>query len=207
MYTPAHFKEERLPVLQAAIQSSGLAILVSSASHGLEVSHLPLFLEPTEGPFGTLYGHMARANPHANLRNADTDSLAIFQGPHAYVSPSWYETKRQTDKVVPTWNYIAVHAHGRLELADDPVLARSVVEKLTAIHEAQREHPWAVSDAPNDYLQTMLKAILPFRLPISRLEGSWKLSQNKAAEDRAGVIQGLNAEAQELAAAMAKAMP
>lgn len=206
MYAQACFREERLPVLQAAIREIGLAALVTAGPSGLEATHLPFFLEAEEGPFGTLYGHMARANPHWGHLAEATESLAIFQGPHAYITPSWYESKGQTGKVVPTWNYIAVHAHGSLDIVDDPAFARTVVEKQTRFHEGGRPHPWAVADAPEDYIQALLKAIIPVRLTIARLEGAWKLSQNKTPEDRAGVKRGLSADAVGQTAAVAQGM-
>ncbi len=206
MYAQNAFKEERLPVLQAAIREIGMAVVVTPGLTGLEATHLPLFLEEQEGPFGTLYGHMARANPHWGRLTGDAESLAIFQGPHAYVTPSWYESKRQTGKVVPTWNYIAVHAHGILDIIDDPAFARTVLEKQTRFHEEGRPQPWAIADAPEDYIQALLKAIIPVRLTIVRLGGAWKLSQNKTPEDRAGVKRGLSVETIGQAAAVAQGM-
>jgi transcriptional regulator len=122
------------------------------------------------------------------------EALAIFAGPHAYITPSWYETKRQTGKVVPTWNYVAIHAYGRLRFIDDPERARANVTGLTKRHEANRAKPWAVTDAPPDFIAAMLKAIVAFELTITRLEGKWKMSQNRPAEDRAGVVAGLTAD-------------
>lgn len=206
MYAQACFKEERLPVLQAAIREIGLAALVTAGPSGLEATHLPLFLEAGEGAFGTLYGHIARANPQWGRLTKGAESLAIFQGPQAYVTPSWYESKQQTGKAVPTWNYIAVHAHGQLEIIDDPAFARSVVEKQTRFHEGGRPHPWAVADAPEDYIQALLKAIIPVRLTIARQEGVWKLSQNRSPEDQTGVKRGLGAEAVGQASAVAQRM-
>lgn len=194
MYAPSHFREDRIAVLHEAIRAARLATLATFDGAELEASHIPMILDAAEGPQGTLYGHLARANPQWQRGAAGVPALAIFTGPDAYVSPSWYPTKRQTEKVVPTWNYVAVHAYGALEFFDDPERLLAVVTKLTETHEAGRPNPWAVSDAPADYLAGMLKGIIGFRLPITRLEGKWKLSQNRTPEDRAGVIAGLKAE-------------
>jgi transcriptional regulator len=139
-------------------------------------------------------GHIARANPQWRDVAPDVQALAIFLGPDAYITPSWYATKRQTGKVVPTWNYVAVHAYGPIRFFDDRERLLDVVTKLTLTHEAGRAEPWAVSDAPADYIQAMLNAIIGFELPITRLEGKWKMSQNRPAEDRAGVVDGLTRE-------------
>ncbi len=194
MYTPPLFQEDRLPILHEAIRSARLATLVTLGGEGLEASHVPVLLEATEGPFGTLYGHFSRSNPQGQGSARDIQSLAIFMGPDAYVTPAWYATKQKTGKVVPTWNYVAVHAYGTLEVFDEADRLRRLVTRLTERHEAKRAQPWAVSDAPADYIATMLKGILGFRLPVDRLQGKWKMSQNRDAEDRAGVVAGLNAE-------------
>ncbi len=193
MYLPPHFREDRVPVLHEAIRRCGLATLVTRGADGLEASHVPLRLSPEPAPLGTLVGHLARPNPQA--RGApDAEALAIFLGPEAYVSPSWYETKRRTGKVVPTWNYVTVHARGRLRLFDDPDRLLALVGELTADHEAGRPSPWAVGDAPPEYVRGLLAGIVGFELRIERLEGKWKLSQNRPAEDRAGVVEGLERE-------------
>lgn len=194
MYLPPAFAEDRLPVLHDAIRSARLATLVTMGSDGLEASHVPLLLDAEAGPHGTLLGHVSRANPQWRRLSPEVPALAIVTGPDAYVTPSWYETKRQTGKVVPTWNYVAVHAYGRLELFEDPEQLRDVVIRLTDRHEAGRPDAWAVSDAPEDFLRGLLKGIVGFRLPIARIEGKWKLSQNRPAEDRAGVAAGLRAD-------------
>jgi transcriptional regulator len=186
MFTPPVFDESRLDILHDAIDRAGLATLVTIGD-GLEATHLPLVLDPTEGEYGTLYGHMARANPQATAGQA----LAIFTGPDAYVTPSWYPSKAQTGKVVPTWNYVAVHATGDLEVFDDPDALLAVVTKLTAKHEADRAQPWAVTDAPPDFIAAHLKNIIGIRLSIARLQGKWKMSQNRSPADRQGVIDGL----------------
>ena len=192
MYTPHLFKENRIDVLHEAIRRTGLATLVSATAEGLIASHVPMLLDATPAPYGTLIGHLARANPQAN--HAIGEVLVIFQGPEAYISPSWYATKRQDGKVVPTWNYVAVHAYGTIEFFNDPARLRAVVTQLTDRQEASHPEPWAVDDAPAAFVESMLKGIVGFALPITRLEGKWKMSQNRPAADRAGVIAGLEAE-------------
>jgi transcriptional regulator len=204
MYTPAAFQETRLPVLHAAIDAFAFASLVSTATDGLQVSHIPLLLVPEEGPYGTLYGHVARANHHAACSGAP--SLAIFLGPHAYISAGWYPGKQTHGKEVPTWNYIAVHAHGRLETFDDATALRQLLAKLTDRHERFMPKPWRLDDAPTDYIDRNLGAIVGLRLPIERLEGKWKLSQNRTKADREGVLTGLDASDGEPSRRMAEAI-
>jgi transcriptional regulator len=194
MYNPPLFQEDRIEVLHDAIRATGLATLVTQTAGGLIASHVPMLLDRGSTPYGTLIGHLARPNPQA--RGAIGEGLAIFQGPDAYVTPSWYATKRQSGKVVPTWNYVAIHAYGAVEFFSDPERLRDVVTRLTERHELARAQPWAVTDAPSDFIDAMLKGIVGFAIPIARLEGKWKMSQNRPAEDRAGVISGLEAEQQ-----------
>jgi transcriptional regulator len=194
MYVPAHFLEERLPVLHQAMREVRLPTLVTMGGEGLEASHLPLWLEAEEGGNGALYGHLAKANGQWKRVTEETPALAIFLGPEAYVTPSYYPSKQEHGKAVPTWNYLAVHAYGRLEFFEDAERLTWLLGKLTERHEAGRADPWAMADAPADYLASMLKAIVGFRLPIERLEGKWKLSQNRTPEDRAGVVKGLLAD-------------
>ena len=194
MYVPAHFKEDRVPVLHDAIQRIGFGTLVTSGSDGLEANHFPMLFEPEPGPLGALRGHMARANPQWRRIQPGAQPLAIFLGPNTYISPSWYPTKEQTGEVVPTWNYLTVHAYGEIAFIHDPVELRDHVGKLTAIHEAGRPMPWAVSDAPDDYLKDMIRAIVGFKLVITRLEGKWKMSQNRVPQDMVGVREGLRRE-------------
>ena len=206
MYVPSHFKEDRVPVLHDAIRRAGLATLVTLSPDGLGASHVPMLLDSAPTPFGTLYGHIARANPQWRSTAPDLQALAIFLGPDAYITPSWYETKRRTGQVVPTWDYVAVHAHGRVRFFDDTERLLAVVTKLTEAHEAARPKPWAVSDAPEEYIRTHLKNIVGLELPIARLEGKWKMSQNRPAEDRAGVVDGLEREGGEPGNAVAAIM-
>jgi transcriptional regulator len=192
VYIPPLHKEDRIDVLHEAIRGTGLATLVTTTPDGLIASHIPLLLDPEPAPYGTLIGHLARPNPQA--RGAIGEALVIFQGPEAYITPSWYATKRETAKVVPTWNYVAVHAYGTIEFFDDKERLRDIVTRLTRRQEEARAEPWAVTDAPADFIDTMLKGIVGLALPIARLEGKWKMSQNRPAEDRAGVVAGLTGE-------------
>lgn len=192
MYIPPLHKEDRIDVLHEAIRRCGLATLVTLTTEGLIASHTPMLLDPEPAPLGTLVGHLARLNPQT--RGAIGEALAIFQGPDAYITPSWYETKRRTGKVVPTWNYVAIHVYGAIAFFDDAERLRDVVTRLTKRQETPRAEPWAVADAPAEFTAAMLKGIVGFALPITRLEGKWKMSQNRPAEDRAGVIAGRTAE-------------
>jgi transcriptional regulator len=200
VYIPSLFNEGRIDVLHDAIRASGLATLVTITQDGLIASHIPLLLNPEPAPYGTLLGHLARPNPQA--RGAIGEALAIFHGPDAYITPSWYATKRETGKVVPTWNYVAIHAAGPIEFFDDTDRLLDIVTRLTEKQEAGRTAPWAVSDAPANFVQGMLKGIVGFAIPLTRLEGKWKMSQNRPAEDRAGVVAGLAAEGRDDVAAL-----
>ncbi|MGE4404060.1 FMN-binding negative transcriptional regulator [Pseudomonas sp.] len=191
MYLPAAFRQDDLGELQRQIDATPLALLASAGADGVQASHLPLLLEPAEGELGTLYGHFARANPHWRALPDGGDALAVFSGPDAYISPSWYPAKAEHGKVVPTWNYIAVHARGPVQLIEDRDSLLRIVSRLSDRHEAGRPRPWAVGDAPRDYLDAMLRAIVGFALPIRQLEGKWKLGQNRSPADQAGVRQGL----------------
>ncbi|SDG30953.1 FMN-binding negative transcriptional regulator [Phytopseudomonas seleniipraecipitans] len=191
MYVPPAFRQTDLPALHREIGNCRVATLVSHGQNGLQASHLPLLLRPDEGRYGTLYGHLARANPHWQVLAEGTEALVMFNGPDAYVSPSWYPAKAEHGKVVPTWNYIAVHAYGRAEVFDDAERLRSLLAGLTERHEGPRPQPWAMDDAPQDYIAGMLRAVVGFALPIERLEGKWKLGQNRSEADRRGVHDGL----------------
>jgi transcriptional regulator len=190
MYIPSHFQESDLAVLHKMMREARLATLVTATPEGLIGTPLPLFLVPDEGEYGTLYGHVARANAQGRLPPAG-DAMAIFMGPDAYVSPSWYPSKQEHGKVVPTWNYVAIHAYGPVEFFDESDRLLGLVTRLTNRHEGPRAEPWAVTDAPEDYIRAQLRGIVGVRLPIARLDGKTKMSQNRTAEDRAGVAKGL----------------
>jgi transcriptional regulator len=194
MYLPSQFTEERVPVLHDAIRRAKLGTLVTFGEAGLEASHVPMLIDPEPAPYGTLSGHVSRANPQWWRPAAGVQALAMFLGPDAYISPAWYATKRKTGKVVPTWNYVAIHAYGEVRFFEDAERLLRLVTRLTETHEARRPEPWAVSDAPADFIRGQLKGIVGFELPIVRLEGKWKMSQNRPAEDRAGAIEGLRRE-------------
>ncbi len=180
-----------------------LAALVRPTTNGLDADHIPLLIDPARGTHGTLLGHVARANPIWQDA-ADQEMLVIFQGPQAYISPSWYVSKQQHGKVVPTWNYAVVHAHGTLRAIDDQKWLRAHVATMTDANERGRAAPWRVSDAPAEYINTMLAAIVGIEIDITRISGKWKVSQNRAAEDRAGVVAGLTSEQANAMAALVR---
>jgi transcriptional regulator len=194
MYTPDHFREGRPEVLHDAMQRIGFATLVTT---GLEANHLPMLLQD-----GVLRGHVARANPV--WKAGDGEALAIFLGPHAYVSPNWYPSKAQTGKAVPTWNYITVHARGHIRWMQDAEWLRAHVTALSDTHEAPQPEPWKVSDAPASYVDSLLRAIVGFELTIEALEGKYKLSQNRDAADRDGVREAFAREGRDDLAGLMK---
>lgn len=193
MYNPPSFAEHDVAVMHAFIEAHPLGALVTASASGLFATHLPLVLDRTRGEFGTLQGHIARANPHHELAGDGSDALVLFTGVDAYVSPSLYATKAQHGKVVPTWNYVAVHAHATLRFVREPDALKRHLAQLTARHEAGRPQPWSIDDTPAGYVDKLLGAILGVELEITRLDGKWKMSQNRAAEDVEGVIEGLGA--------------
>ncbi|MBB6251685.1 FMN-binding negative transcriptional regulator [Nitrospirillum iridis] len=192
MYRPSHFKEDRPSVLHAAMAAIGLANLVTVSADGMpQAGPVPLLLRPEEGEYGALYGHFAKANPQWRETPAGSPALAIFMGPDAYVTPSWYATKRESGKVVPTWNYATIQARGPITFFEDAAALLDLVTALTNRHEGGREAPWAVDDAPADFIQAQLRGIVGFRLAITSLEGKWKMSQNRPVADREGTADGL----------------
>lgn len=204
MYTPPNFEIVSSAEMHAVIRVCGLAQFVTATAAGLLATPLPLLLEASEGDFGTLYGHLARANEQWK-NTPQHDALAIFPTADAYISPAWYATKAETGKVVPTWNYETVHAYGTVEFFDDPQRLLDVVTRLTDLHEGKRPEPWKVTDAPADFIQGQLRGIIGIRMPITRLEGKRKMSQNRTEADRAGVVDGLSRSSRagdQLAAAM-----
>jgi transcriptional regulator len=203
MYLPRLFEETRVDVLHGLVRAHPLGALVTLGPDGLEANHLPFEIDPDPAPFGTLRGHVARANPVWRELSRGADALAIFQGAATYVSPSWYPSKQAGGKVVPTWNYAVVHAYGPLRAVDDAAWLRAFVERLTNRHEARRAAPWHVTDAPADYVDRMVTAIVGIELPVIRFLGKWKASQNRTAQDRAGVVAGLEQDGGEAARAMA----
>ncbi len=207
MYQPPQFQEDRVPVMHDLMRTHPFATLISYASDGISANHVPLVLHQDGSDFGTLRGHIAKANGLANNFDATVELLAVFQGPHHYVTPAWYPSKKQHGKVVPTWNYAVVHAYGTLRVIDDADWLLAQVQSLTNLHEAGRDQQWAVSDAPPDYVEKMLKGITGLEIPISRLQGKWKVSQNKDDADREGVARGLKNEASSAATQMSDLIP
>jgi transcriptional regulator len=195
MYMPSHFSESRIEVMHALIREHPLAALVTLGPEGLNANHIPMEVDAEPAPFGTLRGHVARANPVWKDSARDVEALVIFQGPSCYVTPSWYATKRDTGKVVPTYNYAVVHANGPLRFVEEAAWLRDLVSRLTGRFESRRSDPWKVTDAPADFVETQLRAIVGIEIPISRLLGKWKMSQNRTAADRAGVVRGLRESA------------
>ena len=191
MYCPDSFREERREVLHALVAEHPLATLVSLNGAALNASHVPLLWYPDGSEHGVLRGHLARGNPQWRDASTEVQALALFQGPHAYISPSWYPTKQQTGKVVPTWNYATVHCRGVLRVHEDAEWLAGHVAALTTVHERDRSAPWAVEDAPGRYIETMLRGIVGIELEIAEIEGKWKFSQNRNSDDYNGVMEGL----------------
>ena len=193
MYNPSTFREGRIEAMHELMRSHPLALLVTHGPGGLQASPVPFLLYGDEGECGTLRAHVARANPHWQELGGVAECLIVFQGLEGYVTPSWYATKAATHKVVPTWNYATVHAWGRPAIVEDPRwLARQLAD-LTRAQEQRRPQPWAVADAPEDFIATQMKAIVGIEVPIDRIEGKWKMSQNRNEADRSGVVAGLRA--------------
>lgn len=206
MYLPAYFKESRTAVLHAMMRARPLATLVTCSDTGLAANHIPVETLPDPAPHGMLRGHIARANPLWREYRPESEALAIFQGPQVYISPSFYPSKKETGEVVPTWDYAVVHAHGTLRFVEDTSWLRALVIRLTDAHEASREAPWQVTDAPPPYIDKMLSLIVGFEFAIASLTGKWKASQNHPAGNRRGVVQGLatgGADAREISDVLA----
>jgi transcriptional regulator len=191
MYTPKAFEVTDLPMLHAAMKQSELATLVTITTNGLVATHLPLLLDENRGEYGTLTGHVSRANVQWRETDTHAEALIIFLGLDTYITPNWYPAKQETGRVVPTWNYAAIHAYGRITFIEDPEWLRTMVTDLTKKHEASFPAPWKVTDAPAVYIDSQLKAIVGFEFQIVRLEGKQKFNQNRSEEDRLGVIEGL----------------
>ncbi|WP_179402260.1 FMN-binding negative transcriptional regulator [Burkholderia guangdongensis] len=196
MYIPAHFNEPRIDALHACIAQHPFGTLITHGKSGLDANHLPFELAADEGEFGVLRAHVARANPvWRDVANGD-DVLVIFRAGDAYISPNWYPSKHETHRQVPTWNYVVVHAHGRIAILDDERYVRGVVARLTRTHEASQPQPWKMADAPKDYIDKMLESIVGLQIDITRLVGKSKLSQNKDARDIRGAGEALLAREQ-----------
>jgi transcriptional regulator len=191
MYIPKHFAEERIPVLHGFIEAHPFGTLTTMGESGLIASHIPIVLERESGTMGLLKGHISRANSQWRDFSPEVDALAIFSGVEHYITPSWYPEKAETGKVVPTWNYVAVHVYGRIRIVEDATWLRAHLEMLTNIHEAEMTAPWRVSDAPEEYVAAMMRGIVGIEMAVARIDGKWKVSQNRAEKDRRGVAAGL----------------
>jgi transcriptional regulator len=202
MYQPPHFREDRPEVQHALIRAHPLGLLITAGPAGLLANLFPFLLDADGSEKGMLRVHMARANPQWRELEAIQECLVVFQGPQDYVTPSWYATKRETAKVVPTWNYATVHVWGRPRVMNDDAWLRQQIEDLTASRENLRAEPWQVGDAPEDFVAMQMRAIVGIEIPILKIEGKWKMSQNRPEADRAGVIAGFRAEGGEAIAAL-----
>lgn len=191
MYIPKQFEEPRVDVMHELIRTRPLATLVTLSANGLNANHIPLHLSESPAPLGTLQGHVARANPLLSDLTKENESLAVFHGPDTYITPSWYATKNETGKVVPTWNYAVVHAYGFLRVVDNAAWLRAQLETLTTHNEASFSEPWAISDAPQEYIEKIMAAIVGIEMVITRLAGKWKVSQNQPSQNQASVVAGL----------------
>ena len=203
MYRPDHFRVDDIAQMHALMRARPLAALVSAGPSGLYATHLPVVLK-AEGEFGAIECHLARANPHWKDLAEGGEAMMIFQGPEAYITPNWYASKAETGKVVPTWNYAVVQAYGTMRVMDDEAWLRTQIGDLTQLNEAARTAPWAVTDAPKAFVDAMVRGIIGLEIEIARIEGKWKVSQNRPEADREGVVEGLRAEADERADATAE---
>ncbi|MCO6179917.1 FMN-binding negative transcriptional regulator [Ciceribacter sp. RN22] len=203
MYQPPHHREDRREVQHALIRSHPLGLLISSGEGGLLANPIPFRLVKTEEGLGTLQAHMAKVNPQWRALSGGAEVLIVFQGADHYITPSWYETKRETGKVVPTWNYAIVQVRGTVRVIEDSQWLRAQVDRLTDGHESKRMIPWAVGDAPDDFITAQLKGIVGIEVQITTIEGKWKVSQNRNEADRRGVAEGLDAEGSAAAGVMA----
>ena len=194
MYIPASFRQDDVPTLHELIRERPLGTLVSLSEEGLVASIIPFLLYPDEGPFGCLRAHVARANLHWRSLLSAADCLVIFHGEQGYITPSWYPTKQITHKVVPTWNYIAVQIKGRAQVIHDGQWLHRQLSDVTAAMENRRLQPWTIEEAPADFIGAQKQAIVGLEIPISEIEGKWKMSQNRSDADREGVVRGLSSE-------------
>lgn len=190
MYQPPHFREDDLGAQHALIRAHPLGLLITAGPGGLTANPIPFLIDPAASERGTLRAHLARANPQGRELEQVAECLVVFQGPQGYVTPSWYATKRETGKVVPTWNYATVHAWGRPRVIAEAGWLRRQIAELTDLREAGRAEPWSVEDAPTSFTDAQVKGIVGIEIPVARIQGTWKVSQNRPEADRAGVIAG-----------------
>jgi transcriptional regulator len=203
MYQPLPHRQDQLEAQHALMRSHPLGLLISHGAQGLEANSIPFLIDPKASKLGTLQAHMARANGQWRSLSEAADALVIFQGADHYITPSWYETKRETGKVVPTWNYVMVQARGRPRVIEDAAWLRTQIEALTRSQESARAAPWAVGDAPAEFVEAQIKAIIGVEIEITDISGKWKASQNRPAADRAGVVAGLRGMGDEASLEMA----
>jgi len=204
MHLPAHFEEANLSVLHSLIRSHPLGAWVTQIEGALVVNHIPFLIDASRGALGTLVGHVARPTTVWKSCGRDVESVVVFQGPEHYISPSWYPSKQETGKVVPTWNYAVVHARGVPIVFEDPERLRAHVTALTELHEAEAEIPWHVSDAPPDFIGNLLRGIVGIEIPIAALTGKWKVSQNRGDADRRAVVEALRRQGDSRSTTMAE---
>jgi transcriptional regulator len=204
MYQPPHHREDRLEVQHALIRAHPLGALVTFGAGELSANLIPFILDASMAPTGTLKGHLARANRQWQDFDPSVEALVIFQGAESYITPSWYAAKQEHGKVVPTWNYATVQVQGRMRAIEDRDWLAAQITALTAANEGKRSEPWRVSDAPETFIASQIKGIVGIEIAISRIEGKWKVSQNRPETDRAGVVEGLRAKAEKSADAMAE---
>ncbi len=204
MYTPKYFEEANIEVLHELIRTHPLATLVTMSSHGLNANHIPMYLVQDTSEYGILRGHVARANPVWRDLVNEVEALAIFQGADTYISPSWYSTKQEDGKVVPTWDYVTVHAYGPLRVVDDVVWLRELLENLTTQHEAPLSEPWSIADAPREYIDKMMTAIVGIEIVIRKIHGKWKVSQNQPEQNQESIVVGLQEQNTGATVAMAQ---
>jgi transcriptional regulator len=211
MYVPALHEETDLGILHALIRAHPLGAWVSAGEDGLIANHIPFLIDPNAGEFGSLIGHVARANPIWRSFSATTPSIVVFQGSDAYITPSWYPSKQAHGRAVPTWNYAVVHAHGLPRAIEDRAWLLNHVTHLTGAHEANQAQPWKVTDAPADFTARLLEAIVGIEIPITKLVGKWKTSQNRPEADKRGIVAGLTARgedsARDMAALVSQSLP
>ena len=194
MYRPAAFTEDSLVEQHALMRQFPLGLLITAGPAGILADSIPFIIDDKHGESGTLRAHLSRSNPQYKALAEATECLVVFQGPEAYITPTWYPTKKETHKVVPTWNYVAVHAWGRPRLIEDAAAIRAQIDGLTGLMEGHRSAPWAVSEAPESFIESLMQGIFGVEIPIARIEGKWKASQNQPEKNRNGVVEGLEAE-------------
>ncbi|WP_086929513.1 FMN-binding negative transcriptional regulator [Agarilytica rhodophyticola] len=204
MHIPKKFRQQDMDLLKGVIREYPFATLITHSEHGLNANHIPMLLSETSGGKDALHGHIARANPLWQEVPDQAEALVVFNGPHCYISPNHYPTKHETGKAVPTWNYIAVHVKGVISFVKEREWIHSMIDSLSREHERSEKQPWSVSDAPLDYIQKMLPAVVGIEISITSISGQWKLSQNQPEQNQTGVIKGLSAKESEQFQSMAR---